>query len=101
MPATLIGGHKAGLKPTTPRCIAELATLVAFLIVQSVVRDQPVLLNHILGFSVVFFGVFIVLVFPWTLTVGRSSESAKGMAWSRATTIRACCHQGKPTSDIL
>ena len=77
VPANRIGAHKAELKPTTLRCIAELATLVAFLLFQSFVLGQPVLLNHVLGFTIVFFGVLIVLAGPWTSPVGGSAEGAK------------------------
>jgi uncharacterized protein (DUF486 family) len=91
VPANRIGAHKAGLAPAQLRGVAELATLVAFLVFQvgaakhhslhfplppcpsclvrsssqSFVLKRPVLVNHIIGFGIVFFGVLIVLVGPW------------------------------------
>jgi len=65
VPANRIGAHKAGLAPAQLRGVAELATLVAFLVFQSFVLKRPVLVNHVIGFGIVFFGVLIVLVGPW------------------------------------
>ena len=58
------------------RGIAELASIVAFLIFQALVLDQPILPNHIIGFGIVFFGVLVVLGGPWgapVCTAGRHS----------------------------
>jgi len=66
VPANRFGAHQVGLTPAQLRGIAEMATLIAFLVFQSCVLDQPVLANHIVGFGVVFVGVVIVLSGPWT-----------------------------------
>ena len=80
VPANRIGALQAGLQPTTLRCIAELATLVAFLIFQSLVLGQPVLLNHVIGFAVVFLGV-LTGIYPecaHPTTVSHTHELATG-----------------------
>jgi len=76
VPANRIGAYKAGLTPAALRGIAELASIVAFLIFQALVLDQPILPNHIIGFGIVFVGVLVVLGGPWgapVCTAGRHS----------------------------
>jgi len=87
VPANRIGALKAGLTPCKLRGIAELATLVAFLVFQECVLNHPVLLNHVIGFGVVFVGVIIVLAGPWTSPVCAAKVDEVNEGDAKATEI--------------
>ena len=64
IPANRIGALQAGMSPATLRGIAEMAILTSFLLFNRLVLKQAVLWNHLVGFSVVFIGVIVVLAEP-------------------------------------
>ena len=64
IPANRIGALQAGMSPATLRGVAELAILTSFLLFNRLVLKQAVLYNHLVGFSVVFIGVIVVLAEP-------------------------------------
>jgi uncharacterized protein (DUF486 family) len=64
VPANRIGAQ-AGLSAAQLRGLAEVAILIAFLIFQVRVLGQPLLWNHLVGFSIVFLGVLVVLGGPF------------------------------------
>ena len=77
VPANRIGAQKAGLPTANLRAIAELATLIAYLVFQTKVLQTKLLVNHVVGFGVVFVGVLIVLIGPWTSPVASYVLTAK------------------------
>ena len=70
IPANRIGALQAGMSPAALRGTAELAILASFLLFNRLVLKQAILWNHLVGFSVVFIGVIVVLAeppYPWQL----------------------------------
>jgi len=65
VPANRIGHQQARLTAATLRAIAEVVILVAFLVFNVVILREPLRMNHIFGFFVVFGGVILVLFGPF------------------------------------
>ena len=65
VPANRIGFEKAHLSAAQLRGVAELLTLVSFLLFQTYVLGQPPRWNHFVGFGLVFVGVLVVLAGPF------------------------------------
>ena len=56
------------------RAIAELWIIIGFLVFNRFVLEEPIKWNHIIGFAFVVFGVYIVMLGPFTKNVFTPSE---------------------------
>ena len=95
IPANRIGALQAGMSPATLRGIAEMAILTSFLLFNRLVLKQAVLWNHLVGFSIAFIGVLVVLAEPpysglWLIN-----------APSTAASVNACNAEAVPDSREL
>ena len=101
IPANRIGALQAGMSPATLRGIAELAILVSFLLFNRLVLKQAVLWNHLVGFSIAFIGVLVVLSVDGgsLITDGRVvNHSFARNAPPTAASVNACNAEVVPDS---
>jgi uncharacterized protein (DUF486 family) len=91
VPANRIGAQ-AGLSAAQLRGLAEVAILIAFLIFQVRVLGQPLLWNHLVGFSIVFLGVLVVLGGPFPSEIFHVAPSTEHMQLANVTDSSAVSH---------
>jgi uncharacterized protein (DUF486 family) len=91
VPANRIGAQ-AGLSAAQLRGLAEVAILIAFLIFQVRVLGQPLLWNHLVGFSIVFLGVLVVLGGPFPSEIFHVAPSIEHMQLANVTDSSAVSH---------
>jgi len=65
VPANRLAFRDGGLNGAQLRAIAEVFTLVAFLLFSVFVLREPLRLNHVLGFLIVALGVWVVVLGPF------------------------------------
>ena len=65
IPANRIGFGAGGLSVPALKAIAEVVQILAFLGFQTVVLHQELLVNHLVGFTVVIVGFVIVVFGPF------------------------------------
>ena len=80
-------GAQAGFSAAQLRGIAELTILCAFLVFQIRVLQQPLLWNHLVGFTIVLAGVLVVLGGPFTQEVAQ--RAVVGQLSSVSATTRS------------
>jgi uncharacterized protein (DUF486 family) len=91
VPANRIGAQ-AGLSAAQLRGLAEVAILIAFLIFQVRVLGQPLLWNHLVGFSIVFLGVLVVLGGPFPSEIFHVAPTLEHMQLANVTDSSAVSH---------
>ena len=69
IPANRIGFGPGGLSVAELKAIAEVVQILAFIGFQTVVLHQELLVNHLVGFTIVVVGFIIVLFGPFHQTV--------------------------------
>jgi hypothetical protein len=72
--------------------LAEVAILIAFLIFQVRVLGQPLLWNHLVGFSIVFLGVLVVLGGPFPSEIFHVAPTLEHMQLANVTDSSAVSH---------
>eukprot|EP00959_Pyramimonas_sp_CCMP1952_P073725 1541066-Pyramimonas_sp.AAC.1 len=65
VPANRLGHGDAKLSAAQLRAIAEVAILVSFMVFSSSVLKEPIRWNYVVGFVLVFIGVYIVVLGPF------------------------------------
>ena len=62
-------GRQSGLSTASLRAISEIFILLSFLVFQTVVLKEKLIVNSVVGFAIVLLGVFVVLLGPFTSEV--------------------------------